>query len=170
MMYRNAYRKFRTYESNLVAHTVKPSSASTAKGAVRWYEIRGGASAPAVFQQGTFQDNSSTANSYWLPSMGQDKRGDIVLGFSVSGTKTDPSMWYTGRVPSDALGTMESANIVVTGTGVQRATFNRWGDYATVSIDPADDCTFWYTNEYIKTTGSFNWSTRITSFKFPGCK
>src|SRR5262249_14485275 len=30
-------------------------------------------------------------------------------------------------------------------------------------------CTFWYTNEYLKTTGSFNWSTRIGSFKFAGC-
>jgi hypothetical protein len=58
---------------------------------------------------------------------------------------------------------------VVLGTGVQKSTSDRWGDYATISVDPADDCTFWYTNEYIKTTGSFNWSTRITSFKFPGC-
>src|SRR6202163_2475082 len=38
-----------------------------------------------------------------------------------------------------------------------------------MSVDPVDDCTFWYTNEYLKTTGNFNGSTRIASFKFPGC-
>ena len=64
---------------------------------------------------------------------------------------------------------MEAPKKVVLGTGVQKSTSDRWGDYATIAVDPADDCTMWYTNEYIKTTGSFNWSTRITSFKFSGC-
>jgi hypothetical protein len=169
LMYRNAYRNFGTYESNLVAHTIAPDSASTAKGAVRWYEVRGGATAPRTFQSGTREDRSTTANSYWLPTMAQDKDADIVMGFSVSGTSTDPSMYYVGRVPTDKHGTMESPKKVVLGTGVQKNTANRWGDYATIAVDPADDCTMWFTSEYIKTTGSFNWSTRITSFKFTGC-
>lgn len=169
MMYRNAYRNFGTYESNLLAHTIAPSAPSTSKGAVRWYEVRGGATAPKVYQQGTRQDSTTLVNSYWLPAMAQDKDGDIALGFSVSGPNTDPSMWYVGRVPTDKNGTMEAPKKVIIGTGVQKSTDNRWGDYATISIDPTDDCTFWYTNEYIKTTGSFGWSTRITSFKYPGC-
>jgi len=169
MMYRNAYRNFGTYESNVVAHTVATTSPSTAKAAVRWYEIRGGVTAPKVFQQGTRQDNSTTADSYWLPTGGQDKVGDIVVGFSVSGANTDPSMWYIGRVPTDKKGTMEAPKKTIKGTGVQKSTSDRWGDYATISVDPSDDCTFWLTSEYIKTTGSFNWSTRIASFKFPGC-
>lgn len=169
MMYRNAYRNFGTYESNVVAHTVAPSSPSTAKAAVRWYEIRGGATAPKVFQQGTRQDSTSLANSYWLPTMAQDGAGDIALGFSVSGPSTDPSMYYVGRTPADKQGTMEAPKKTIIGTGVQKNTSDRWGDYATISVDPSDDCTMWFTSEYIKTTGSFNWSTRITSFKFPGC-
>jgi hypothetical protein len=169
MMYRNAYRNFGTYESNVVGHTVAPDTASTAKAAVRWYEIRGGATNPRTFQSGTREDRSTTANSFWLPTLAQDKDGDIALGFSVSGASTDPSMYYVGRVPTDAHGTMESPKKVVLGTGVQKSTSDRWGDYATISVDPADDCTMWYTNEYIKTTGSFNWSTRVTSFKFSGC-
>jgi hypothetical protein len=28
-----------------------------------------------------------------------------------------------------------------------------------MSLDPVDDCTFWYTQEYYATTGSFNWAT-----------
>ena len=57
------------------------------------------------------------------------------------------------------------------GTGSQLAnTFHRWGDYSDMTVDPVDDCTFWYTNEYLKASGTFNWSTRIGSFKFPGCQ
>jgi hypothetical protein len=33
-----------------------------------------------------------------------------------------------------------------------------------------DDCTFYFTSEYLKATGAFNWSTRINSFRFPGCQ
>jgi hypothetical protein len=56
------------------------------------------------------------------------------------------------------------------GTGSQGAgNGNRWGDYSALTLDPADDCTFWYTQEYIPVNGSNNWRTRIGAFKFPGC-
>ena len=51
----------------------------------------------------------------------------------------------------------------------RRTGINRWGDYSAISVDPVDDCTFWYTQEYIPATGSFNWKTRIGNFKYPGC-
>jgi hypothetical protein len=165
VMYRYAYRNFGTYESLLLSHTIKPNSSSTATGAVRWYEIRTPGS-PTVFQQGTRQD---AATSFWLPTIAQDKQGNIVMGFSASSSTLDPSVKYVGRLVTDAKGSMESPKSVVTGSGVQKSTSNRWGDYASISVDPSDDCTFWFTTEYIKTTGSFNWSTRITSFKWPGC-
>ncbi|PYU46517.1 MAG: hypothetical protein DMG54_03060, partial [Acidobacteria bacterium] len=76
---------------------------------------------------------------------------------------------YTGRVPSDPAGTMESENSIIEGTGSQTNGLNRWGDYSSMSVDPADDCTLWYTNEYLTTNGSFNWKTRIGSFKFTSC-
>ena len=38
-----------------------------------------------------------------------------------------------------------------------------------MTLDPIDQCTFWYTNEYLKTNGAFNWSTRIAAYKFPSC-
>jgi len=38
-----------------------------------------------------------------------------------------------------------------------------------MTVDPVDDCTFWYTQEYIKTNGNTNWSTRIANFKFNSC-
>lgn len=166
LMYRLNYRNFGTYESLLVNHTVVPSSGS-AVGAARWYELRSPGSSPFVYQEGTVQ--TSTA-SLWMGSVAQDKNGDIAIGVSAASPSIDPSVIYFGRLVTDPLGKMESPKAVVRGTGVQENTDNRWGDYSDMTVDPTDDCTFWYTQEYIKTTGSFNWATRINSFKFTTCE
>lgn len=163
LMYRLAYRNFGDHESLVVNHTV----AGGPLAGVRWYEIRSPSSAPFVFQQGTVVDPTT---NFWMGSIAMDKAGDIALGFSASSTTLDPSVMLVGRVPDDPSGTMESGVTLVAGTGVQRHTFNRWGDYSSMAVDPVDDCTLWYTQEYYKTTGSFNWSTRITSFKFRSCQ
>src|SRR5579872_1592052 len=165
VMYRFAYRNLGSYESLLVSNTVKPGSGSRATAAVRWYEIRSPKS-PTLFQSGTIQHPTY---SVWMSSMAQDKNGDIAIGLSASATTLDPSIGYLGRVPTDPVGVMESPKTVVVGTGVQESTSNRWGDYSAMQVDPTDDCTFWFTEEYIKHTGSFNWSTRINSFKFNSC-
>jgi hypothetical protein len=55
------------------------------------------------------------------------------------------------------------------GIGAQLGAGNRWGDYSSMTLDPIDQCTFYYTNEYLKTNGGFNWSTRIAAYKFPSC-
>jgi hypothetical protein len=64
---------------------------------------------------------------------------------------------------------MESEQLIVNGTGSQTGGLSRWGDYSSMTIDPVDDCTFWYTQEYIKANGNFNWNTRIANFKFDSC-
>jgi hypothetical protein len=167
LMYRLAYRNFGTHESLVVNHsvTVSGNKHSSVTG-VRWYEIRNPNGSPTVFQQGTF---SPDKNSRWMGSIAMDKVGDIALGYSESSSSLFPSIAYTGRVPTDALGTMEAENLIFTGSGSQTGNLHRWGDYSSMSVDPVDDCTFWYTTEYLKTSGSFNWSTHIVSFKFPGC-
>ena len=163
LMYRLAYRNFGDHEAIVAAHTVDKGNGI---GGIRWYEIRTPIT-PKVFQQGTF---GGPPNAWlWMPSIAMDKMGNIALGASVSSRSVNPSLGFTGRMPSDPLGTMESAQLIVGGTGVQTNTQNRWGDYASMAIDPNDDCTFWFTSEYIKTTGSFNWSTRIANFKFNNC-
>jgi hypothetical protein len=169
-MYRLAYRNFTgtgAHESLVVNHsvTVSGNKHSSVTG-VRWYELRNPNGTPTVFQQGTFSPNS---NSRWMGSIAMDKFGDIALGYSESSGSLVPSIAYTGRVPTDPLGTMEAENLAFTGGGSQTGSLHRWGDYSSMSVDPADDCTFWYTTEYLKASGSFNWSTRILSFKFPGC-
>ena len=164
LMYRLPYRNFGDHEALVANHSVKGTG--TIASAVRWYEVRSPGSSPVVFQSGTM---SVSPYSLWMASIGMDKSGDIALGFSGSSSALDPSIAYVGRVPTDALGKMESPRVVLKGTGVQTASFNRWGDYSSMQIDPVDDCTFWYAQEYYKTTGSFNFSTHMNSFKFTAC-
>jgi len=168
LMYRLAYRNFGTHEALVATHSIKGSGTGKAASAVRWYEFRSPGSSPVLFQQGTVGGGTSSV-ARWMGSIAMDKNGDIALGYSKSSSKLKPSIEYVGRVPTDAPGNMESATLIIAGNGVQTKSFNRWGDYSSMAIDPTDDCTFWYAQEYYKTTGSFNWNTRLTSFKFTTC-
>jgi hypothetical protein len=152
-------------------------TASGNQGGVRWMEITAPESAVAptalsVFQQGTYAPDGTWR---WMGSLTRDKAGDILLGYSEScgstcpgGTPTYPSIYVAGRTPSDAAGTLESEVQLVAGAGSQPDTSNRWGDYSAMRIDQ-DGCTFWYTQEYYKTTAQFDWSTQVGSFTFAGC-
>ncbi len=162
VMFRLAYRNFGDHESLVVNHTVKGGPLA----GVRWYEIRN-PSAPFVFQQSTIIDPNV---NYWLGSIAMDKTGNIALGFSVSSHSVFPSVYVAGRAPTDPAGAMFGPLVLVNGSGVQFSSFKRWGDYSSMSVDPTDDCTLWYTQEYYATTGRFNWATRIGSFKFNNCK
>ena len=163
VMFRLAYRNFGDHESLVVNHTV----AGGPLAAVRWYEIRSPGVGPFVYQQGTIFDPT---NDFWLGSIAMDKDGDIALGFSASSKDLFPSVYVGGRLSTDALGTLSGPLIITTGTGSQINSGKRWGDYSSMSVDPADECTFWYTNEYYQTTSSFNWHTRVGSFTFNSCK
>jgi hypothetical protein len=95
----------------------------------------------------------------------------MALGYSASSSSLFPSVRYTGRLASDPTNTMQAEATIFSGSGSQSGqNLDRWGDYSAMTIDPSDDCTFWYTTEYLKATGAFNWSTRIGSFKFAGCQ
>ena len=162
VMYRLAYRNFGDHEALVVNHSVASGSST----GVRWYEIRSPNATPTLFQQGTFAPDSSYR---WMGSIAMDHSGDMAVGYSVSSSSINPEIHYTGRVPGDALGTMESEASIINGTGSQTGGLSRWGDYSSMAVDPVDDCTFWYVNQYLAASGSFNWSTRVGSFKFNAC-
>jgi len=159
LMFRNAYRNLNGTEYLVVGHSVTSGSSVGA----RWYQITSPNGTPTVAQQGTFAPDSTFR---WLGSLAMDKSGDIALGYSASSSSIHPAVRYTGRVPSDPSGMMESEDSIIEGPGSQGST-SRWGDYSSMSIDPSDDCTFWYTNEYLSSIGT--WNTRIGSFKFTSC-
>jgi hypothetical protein len=164
LMYRLAYRNFGDHESLVVNHTV---DAGGGVAGVRWYELRDPATTLTVFQQGTFAPDSKHR---WMGSAAMDKAGDIAIGYSSSSSASFPDIRYSGRLADDELGTMtQGEGLLFTGTGAQTGGLNRWGDYSSLVLDPSNDCTFWYTTEYLATSGSFNWHTRIGSFTFPAC-
>jgi hypothetical protein len=164
LMYRLAYRNFGDHESLVVSHSVTNGSG----GGVRWYELRLVAGSPTVYQQGTYSPDSSYR---WMPSIAMDKSGNIALGFSISSSSLHPGVHYTGRLAGDPLGSIGSQGegSFIDGAGSQTGSLHRWGDYSSMSIDPVDGCTFWYSNQYIPSNGSFNWHTRNGSFQLPGC-
>jgi uncharacterized repeat protein (TIGR01451 family) len=63
---------------------------------------------------------------------------------------------------------MQAEATLINGAGSQTGS-NRWGDYSAMSIDPVDDCTFWYTNEYYPVSLGNAWHTRVGNFAIPDC-
>jgi hypothetical protein len=172
-MYRLGYRNFggSPVQESLVVSALTAGSASTpAHGAVRWFEFRNAGnstSMPTSFQAATFDPDTAYR---WLPSIAMDKDHNMALGYSKSSTSIKPGIYMTGRLGTDTVNTMGAETTVTAGIGVQTTgAGNRWGDYSAMTLDPIDQCTFYYTNEYLKTNGAFNWSTRIASYKFPSC-
>jgi hypothetical protein len=167
--FRNAYRTLNG-GTLVVSHAVSTGSKRSALAAVRWYELRnvGATGTPSVGQQGTLGGGDGVHR--WMSSIGQDRNGGLALAYSASGASTFPSMRIATREATDPLGTMSSEVTVKAGTGSQTTGLTRWGDYSHLSIDPVDDCTFWATNEYMKTNGTWNWNTWITRFKLPSCQ
>jgi hypothetical protein len=165
LMYRLAYRNFGDHQSWVVNHSVDVGSSV----GERWYEFRAPARSTnlTVFQQGTFAPDSTFR---WMGSIAQDKAGNIALGYSASSRRLFPSIFISGRSAGDALGTLAPEVAITLGTGSQVDTVSRWGDYTSMALDAADDCTFWYTNQYYTLTDSFAWSTRVASFKFNNCR
>jgi len=167
LMFRLAYRNFGTFETLVATHSVQVGARRNSSTGVRWYEVRNPAGTPTVFQQSTFAPDSSYR---WMGSVAMDKQGNMALGYSVSSSTMHPSIRYTGRLATDPPSTMQAETSIIEGTGSQLANLSRWGDYSAMTVDPVDDCTFWYTTEYLKASGTFNWSTRIATFKFSGCQ
>jgi len=175
--WRLAYRNFKSYEAMVTNQSVE---ALPGVAGVRWYEIRrDGAGAYSLYQQGTYAPGDGVHR--WMGSIAQDKKGNMAVGYSVvNGVDVYPGIRYTGRLAGDPLGQMTlGEGVIVNGTGVQTTTNSRWGDYTSMNIDPVDDCTFWYVNEYYEVSGfpvdpnaptTAPWQTRIASFKLPGCK
>ena len=169
LMYRLSYRHFADgHEALFVNHSVNPGSVASGS---RWYELRpasGGSTGVTVYQQSTYAPADGL--SRWMGSIASDKLGNLALGYSTSSGTAYPSIRYSYRTPSDPLGKMGSEQLLLSGAGAQQRTLNRWGDYSAMSVDPVDDCTMWYTNEYLAANGTFNWHTRIGSFKVNGCQ
>ena len=193
MMYRATARAFPAGApervSVVVNHTVK---ADVNQGGIRWvhfglnpgpsdrifadnFQIIGVPPIPivaptpltkAILDQGVYAPDTDTR---WLGSIAIDANDNIGVGYSVSSSTTKPQVRTTGRTASDPAGTMRDEQSCVVANGVHLGTSGRWGDYSTMSVDPSDQCTFWFSTEYFPNNSTSTWSTRICSFKFANC-
>ncbi len=182
LMYRMVYRNFGDHESLILNHTVVSNSVAgqATQFGPRWYEVRDPGGNPTVYQQSTFGPTGGTDLLYrFIGSVAMDRAGDIALAYSTSSSASFPSIAYAGRLAGDPLNTLtQTETQLIAGGGAQHAEWaapqtGRWGDYSTMTVDPVDDCTFWYTNEYYPTddpgAATANWHTRIGSFKLSQC-
>jgi hypothetical protein len=160
LMHRLQYRNFGSYQAIVASHTVDVGSDHAG---MRWYELRNTGSGWYIYQQGTYAPD---ATHRWMGSVAMDGDGNIAAGYSNSSSTMFPAIKYTGRFKDDALNVFSMAEqTIISGTGSQTGSANRWGDYSMMTVDPSDDATFWYINEYLQTTSTNSWKTRIASFK-----
>ncbi len=164
-LHRLAYRNFGSFESLVTNQSVE---ATTGIAGIRWWEIRSPNSSPVLYQEGTYSPDNVHR---WMGSLAMDRKGNMLLGFSVSdATTVFPGIRYTGRFSTDPLNTMpQGEGTVIAGAGSQTSTGSRWGDYSSMNIDSVDDCTFWYTTQYYAATSTTTYRTRISSVTFPEC-
>jgi len=180
LMFRLQYRNFGAHESLVTTHSVDVNfsavtSFSGHQAGIRYYELRRPlpAGSFSVNEQASFAPDS---DHRWMGSAAMDASGDIAVGYSVSSSSTYPSIRYAGRLAGDPPnGLAQGETTLVTGGYVQTGTASRWGDYAMLAVDPADECTFWFTTEYYSASPPSScsaircWQTRIGSFRFPSC-
>ena len=159
------YRNFGTHETlvgNLVTDVAGSTNGNDQAG-VRWFELRKmGNGGWTLHQEGTYAPDS---HNRWMGSAALDQSGNLAIGYNAASSTLYPSLRYAGRLVNDPLGTLPQGEaIIIEGAGPNGSI--RYGDYSQISVDPADDCTFWFTGQYNPSTA---WSTRIATFRFEGC-
>jgi hypothetical protein len=163
LMYPLTYRKFEDHEAMVACHTMWDANVHYLK----WYEFRKEDSVWYIHQTGNYSPDDE---SRYMPSISMNGNGDIAMGYTKSSLELYPSIYFTGRRAEDPPGEMTFQEIelykglnYVNNYGSNSGR-NRWGDYTSMLVDPADDSTFWYTSMYpINNTSWGNWSTRVVA-------
>lgn len=151
------YRNFGTHETMVINQVVDAGAGVAGK---RWWELRrtpappeSGRGVPSpwtIHQEGTY---SPDGESRFMGSAAMNGRGDIALGYSVSSSTVFPEIRVTARRAEDPLGEMTMAEITLVPGQASLTSSQRWGDYTSMDVDPADDSTFWFINQRVDTGG-----------------
>lgn len=160
------YRNFGTHET-LVGCFAEDVD-GTDHAAVHWFEIRrtpAGSGTWIKYQEGVIGDGTVDIHRS-VCSAAMDSAGNIAVGYTRTGSQAPnyPSIYYSGRLASDPLGTMPYYDNLIWNATTSKTDNERWGDYSGIGVDPFDGCTFWYTTEY-----GGSGQTRIAAFKFDEC-
>jgi len=155
-------------ESLWASQTVCTDQNCTGPTAIRWYQfdVTGGTFSATPVQQQSWT-NGGDGLWRWMPSIAVDQNGNAAIGYSTSSASIFPSIRYAGRLAGDPLNDLGQGEAIMTnGGGSQTSGSGRWGDYSMLTIDPADNASFWHVNEYYVVTSSSSWATRIAKFRF----
>ncbi len=159
VMWRLSYRNFGTRQV-LVGNFA--TDVGSDRAGVRWFELRKTSANWTLFQEGTYAPGNI---SRWMGAIAMDRQGNMALGYNVGSSSTYPGLRYVGRLATDSAGTMPQGEFtIVNGTASNGS--NRYGDYSSMNVDPADDCTFWFTGQW---NDASQWKTRIAKLKFDQC-
>ncbi|MBV1923502.1 MAG: hypothetical protein KUG68_05720, partial [Flavobacteriaceae bacterium] len=148
------FRKFAGHNSAVFNFVVDVDGGSAKQAGVRWMEFRqNGDGLPwSLFQEGTY--TAADNKHAWNASLAMDDQGNIGMGYTgmsspnSSNGNVRVSSYYTGRLSGDTAGTMTIAEeTIAIGNGL--FTNERYGDYSKIDVDPSDDQTFWFIDEYI---------------------
>jgi hypothetical protein len=177
LMCRLQYRNFGGHESLVVNHTVDVNPNNGFRAGIRYYELRKqpGNNPYKVNEQATFAGSSATEGAHrWMGSAAMNAAGDLAVAYSVSSPQIYPSLRYAARFGSDAPGGLrQGEQTIFNGSYSQRHTRSRWGDYSSLSVDPSDDCSFWFTGEAYEATAQYHsnidWVTKISRFSLRQC-
>ncbi|MCI0399281.1 MAG: hypothetical protein L0322_30705, partial [Chloroflexi bacterium] len=164
-MFRFPYRNFGSHEALVGTFTIGGGLGEEGA-AIRWFELRETGGGWTLYQEGTHDPGDGHDRA--VGSIAMDRNGNIAVGYTVSSSAMNPAIRYAGRLSTDPLGTLQAEAVLINGAGSQTGS-NRWGDYSAMAIDPADDCTFWYTNEYYPVSAATTWKTRVGVFHFDQC-
>jgi hypothetical protein len=164
------YRNLGSYQSIVGTFATNQNAArsgTVVDAGLRWFELQNAGSGWSLRQEGTYSP-ADGATHHLIGAIATDQQGNIGFGFNVTKTSSPvvyPSLAYSGRLATDTLGVMTQTETTVA-TGAAAETSGRWGDYYQMTVDPADDCTFWFVGMY-RPTGS--WRTSAQNFKFSSC-
>lgn len=163
IMQRLVYRNVNGHESIVAVHSVNTAAGG---GGVRWYEFRlDERRRVQLHQQGTYAPDGFYR---WMGSPAMDRQGNIGIGYSFGGAPNYAGQRFAARLADDPPGLLTfHETVLVHGQASQTSTL-RWQDYTQMSMDPTDDCTFWYVGDYLK-EGAPAYTTRIGAFRLPGC-
>lgn len=167
VMFRLQYRNYGSHQA-LAGNFVTDADGepdippNNERGGVRWFELRKTGGAWFLQQEGTYSPDTTNR---WMGASALDGSGNFAVGYNVSSTSVFPGLRYAGRLTTDPVGSLPQGEAtIIDGTASNGS--NRYGDYAAMSVDPSDDCTFWFTGEH---NSASTWSTRIATFKFTQC-
>jgi hypothetical protein len=163
------YRNFGDFESLVFNHTVDADGNDHA--GIRWYELRRAGAGWTIEQQGTYAPDGGDPGldddvQRWMGSAAMDKNQNFALAYSVASASEYPGLRYGGRYADDPPNTLpRDETTLVAGGGAQTHESGLWGGLSSMTVDPVDGCTFWFTSEYYAETSEAGWSTRIGSFQ-----